>query len=192
MPSTYPTVGTPIPSWQVATAAGCTTYEGYPYCSQSYRNGPDVAAEANWDFYVCADQNGCTDELLWRHQLCGTDVGRLSGAGQPARQLRTANRRSDSSTRRSTTLVWAPTTTMIFTTSRSSISRAVPFGFLSDPPAAGYDLATGWGSPNQSNLIEALLGQQGGLSFGLVASPTTLTIKQGSSASRSVSGDSVR
>ena len=28
--------------------------------STTYRNGPDVAAEANFDFYVCADQTTCT------------------------------------------------------------------------------------------------------------------------------------
>ncbi len=27
---------------------------------QTYRNGPDVSANANFTFYVCADQSGCT------------------------------------------------------------------------------------------------------------------------------------
>src|SRR5256884_9573233 len=26
----------------------------------AYRNGPDVSANANFTFYVCADQSGCT------------------------------------------------------------------------------------------------------------------------------------
>jgi kumamolisin len=43
-----------IPSWQTAAAAGCAS------CSQSYRNGPDVSANANYTFYVCADQTTCT------------------------------------------------------------------------------------------------------------------------------------
>jgi subtilase family serine protease len=47
----------PIPSWQVATAAGCAE------CSQTYRNGPDVAANANFTYYVCADQEACTANL---------------------------------------------------------------------------------------------------------------------------------
>ena len=42
-----------IPSWQTATASGC------PKCSKTYRNGPDVSANANFTFYVCADQIPC-------------------------------------------------------------------------------------------------------------------------------------
>ena len=43
-----------IPSWQTAAAAGCAS------CSKTYRNGPDVSANANFTFYVCADQTTCT------------------------------------------------------------------------------------------------------------------------------------
>ena len=43
-----------IPSWQTAAAAGCSS------CSKTYRNGPDVSANANFTFYVCADQTTCT------------------------------------------------------------------------------------------------------------------------------------
>ena len=31
--------------------------------SKVYRNGPDVAANANFTFYVCADQQACTSNL---------------------------------------------------------------------------------------------------------------------------------
>jgi len=47
----------PIPSWQVAAAAGCAE------CSQTYRNGPDVSANADFSFYVCADQEACSANL---------------------------------------------------------------------------------------------------------------------------------
>ncbi|HLB90722.1 MAG TPA: S53 family peptidase, partial [Terriglobales bacterium] len=50
----YSPNGIPIPSWQVAAAAGCSK------CSQTLRNGPDVSANSNFTFYVCADQDGCT------------------------------------------------------------------------------------------------------------------------------------
>ena len=43
-----------IPSWQLTAAAGCAS------CSQTYRNGPDVSANANFTYYVCADQTTCT------------------------------------------------------------------------------------------------------------------------------------
>ena len=47
-------INIPIPSWQTAAAAGCSS------CSKSYRNAPDVSANANYTFYVCADQTTCT------------------------------------------------------------------------------------------------------------------------------------
>src|SRR5580692_3297854 len=43
-----------IPSWQTTAAAGCSS------CSKTLRNGPDVSANANFTFYVCADQTTCT------------------------------------------------------------------------------------------------------------------------------------
>ena len=43
-----------IPSWQTTAASGCSN------CSKAYRNGPDVSANANFTFYVCADQTTCT------------------------------------------------------------------------------------------------------------------------------------
>src|SRR5437016_3639656 len=46
--------GYAIPSWQMTAASGCSN------CSQTLRNGPDVSANANFTFYVCADQTTCT------------------------------------------------------------------------------------------------------------------------------------
>ena len=44
----------PIPSWQVSTASSCAN------CSKTLRNTPDVSANADYTFYVCADQATCT------------------------------------------------------------------------------------------------------------------------------------
>ena len=46
----------PIPTWQQLIGVITTTNEG----STTLRNSPDVAAESNFDFYVCADQTTCT------------------------------------------------------------------------------------------------------------------------------------
>jgi len=46
----------PIPSWQKLKGVITKKNEG----SKKYRNGPDVAANSNFTFYVCADQSGCT------------------------------------------------------------------------------------------------------------------------------------
>ena len=69
-----------IPSWQKLSGVINSSNKG----STTYRNGPDVSANANFTFYTCADQTGLPGELLWRHQLCRADVGRLHRPGQPA------------------------------------------------------------------------------------------------------------
>ena len=44
-----------IPVWQKTKGVITTKNKG----SKKYRNSPDVAAEANFDFYTCADQSAC-------------------------------------------------------------------------------------------------------------------------------------
>ena len=69
----------PIPSWQKLKGVITKANKG----STKYRNGPDVSANSNFTFYVCADQRGCTANELRRDQLCRAHVGRLPGSGQP-------------------------------------------------------------------------------------------------------------
>ena len=45
-----------IPSWQQLSGVITSANKG----STAYRNGPDVSANANFTFYVCADQTTCT------------------------------------------------------------------------------------------------------------------------------------
>jgi hypothetical protein len=53
------------------------------------------------------------------------------------------------------------------------------------PTTVGYDLATGWGSPNGANLIDALTGPQGP-GFSLASSPGSVGLAQGSSATSTI------
>ncbi len=53
------------------------------------------------------------------------------------------------------------------------------------PTETGYDLATGWGSPNGSGLINALAAA-GGPNFTLSANPTSVTITQGSNGTSTI------
>ena len=48
--------GIAIPSWQQYSGVINSSNRG----STTYRNGPDVSANANFTFYVCADQATCT------------------------------------------------------------------------------------------------------------------------------------
>ena len=67
-----------IPSWQQLAGVITSTNKG----STVYRNGPDVSANANFTYYVCADQDGLHGKRIWRDQFCRAFVGRLSGSGQ--------------------------------------------------------------------------------------------------------------
>ena len=49
------------------------------------------------------------------------------------------------------------------------------------PATVGYDLATGWGSPNGANLLNALTGGQSG-TFTISAKPASITVAPGSGA----------
>ena len=62
----------PIPSWQQLTGVINSNNGG----STTLRNGPDVAANANFTFYVCADQSTCT-----ANELGGTSFAAPMWAG---------------------------------------------------------------------------------------------------------------
>jgi kumamolisin len=149
-----------IPSWQVATAAGCAK------CSQTYRNVPDVSANANYTFYVCADQDGCT-----ANEWGGTSFAAPMWAGY----LALANQQAKSNG------VAAPgfidPTIYPLNLSDSDVNfHDVTSGSNGFPATVGYDLATGWGSPSGAGLINALTGGGGGGGTPAVSlSPTSLT-----------------
>src|ERR1700733_9990442 len=136
----------PIPSWQLVTADQCIDV----YCSTTLRNGPDVSANANFTFYVCADQDGCT-----ANDYGGTSFASPMRAGY----LALANQQL---------LANGSTTTLgfinpILYTIGSGSNYATDFhditvGNNGYSATAGFDLATGWGSPNGSSLITGLLG----------------------------------
>ena len=50
----------------------------------------------------------------------------------------------------------------------------------------GYDLATGWGSPNGAALIAALNGNAPSPSFSISSSPTTVSVAQGSAGTSTI------
>lgn len=131
----------PIPSWQAVAAAGC------PDCSQTYRNGPDVSANANWSFYVCANQTTCT-----ANDYGGTSFAAPMWAGY----LALANQQAVAFSGRTVgfinpTLYGTGDSPTYDTNFHDVISGSNGFA-----ATVGYDLATGWGSPNGSGLINVL------------------------------------
>jgi kumamolisin len=160
-----------IPSWQVPAADACAS------CSTTLRNGPDVSANANFTFYVCADQTTCT-----ANDYGGTSFAAPMWAGY----LALANEQEYANS--GTTMGFV--NPAIYTIGMNSIYDAnfhdITGGSNGYSATVGYDLATGWGSPNGSGLIDSLTSSSLGSGFSLSASPVPVTVHQGNSGTSTI------
>jgi subtilase family serine protease len=132
-----------IPSWQQLSGVINSSNRG----STTLRNGPDVSANANFTFYVCADQTTCT-----ANEYGGTSFAAPMWAGFIAlvNQQRASNGKStigfinpDIYSENVTAATYAADFHDI-TSGRSGSYSAV----------TGYDLVTGWGSPKAALITE--------------------------------------
>ncbi len=160
-----------IPSWQVAAAAGCAK------CSQTYRNGPDVSANANFTFYVCADQTKCTANTYG-----GTSFATPMWAGYMALTNEQYQLNGNAGTLGfiNTALYNIYAGPNYDTDFHDILTGGNTFG-----ATVGYDLATGIGSPNGDNLLLALAGTVTA-GFSLSASPTSVSVAQGKSGTSTI------
>jgi kumamolisin len=159
-----------IPSWQTAAAAQCSG------CSQTYRNGPDVSANANFTFYVCADQQACT-----ANNYGGTSFAAPMWAGY----LALVNQQSVANGNKTVGFINPSLYSIGEGASYNSNFHDIVSGSNGDSATTGYDLATGWGSPN-AGLIAALAGGSSSSGFSLSASPATLSVAQGNSGNSTI------
>jgi subtilase family serine protease len=161
-----------IPSWQTAAASGCSS------CSKTYRNGPDVSANANFTFYVCADQTTCT-----ANEYGGTSFATPMWAGYLAlvNQQAVANGAT-----KGIGFINPSLYTIGAGSSYDSDFHDITSGSNGYSATTGYDLATGWGSPNGSGLITALAPAATSPTFTLSASPSSVSIVQGSSGTSTI------
>jgi subtilase family serine protease len=159
-----------IPSWQTAAAAGCSS------CSKSYRNAPDVSANANFSFYVCADQTTCT-----ANSYGGTSFAAPMWAGY----LALANEQAVTNTGKTLGFINPTLYTIGLGSSYTADFHDITSGSNGYSATTGYDLATGWGSPNGSGLLNALAGASAP-GFSLSASPTSVSVVQGSSGTSTI------
>jgi len=162
--------GFAIPSWQQAAANGCSK------CSKTLRNGPDVSANANFTFYVCADQTTCT-----ANEFGGTSFAAPMWAGY----LALANQQAVANGESTLGFINPAVYTIGESSSYTTDFHDVTTGSNGFPATTGYDLATGWGSPNGANLINALVGT-GNPSFSLSANPSTITVKKGTTGTTTI------
>jgi subtilase family serine protease len=144
-----------IPSWQTATAGGCSS------CSTTYRNGPDVSANANFTFYVCANQTACTANVYG-----GDSFATPMWAGY----LALANQQAVANGNRTVGFINPSLYTIGLGPSYDTDFHDITSGSNGYPATAGYDLATGWGSPNGSGLINALAGSSAPTTTSIVSS----------------------
>ena len=156
----------PIPSWQTNAADGCSS------CSTTYRNGPDVSANADFTFYVCADQSACSANLYG---------GTSFAAPMWAAYLALANQQAIANGNPPLGFINPVLYTMGLSSSYDTVFHDVTSGNNGYSATTCYDLASGWGSPNGSGLINALAANWSTPGFFLAASPPSSLVAQGSS-----------
>ncbi|MFZ0817805.1 MAG: protease pro-enzyme activation domain-containing protein [Candidatus Sulfotelmatobacter sp.] len=164
----------PIPSWQKLSGVITSTNRG----STTLRNGPDVAANANFTFYVCADQTTCT-----ANDYGGTSFAAPMWAGYLALANQQAATNGDTIGFIDPIIYPAALTSSYGTYFHDITSGSC--GTFSG--ITGYDLCTGWGSPNTTGIINLLAAGSASPSFTLSDSPSSLTITQGSSGNSTIS-----
>jgi subtilase family serine protease len=152
----------PIPAWQQLTGVITKANQG----STTLRNSPDVSAESNNDFYVCADQKACTANY-WG----GTSFAAPMWAGYAALINQQAALNGNSPLGFVNPAIYNIGVSSSYTSDFHDITS----GSNGEPTTTGYDLATGWGSPNGVALINALAGSGQGGGPVVSLSPTSLT-----------------
>jgi subtilase family serine protease len=162
----------PIPSWQKLSGVITSSNHG----STTLRNGPDVSANANFTFYVCADQTTCT-----ANDYGGTSFAAPMWAGYLALANEQAAANGDTIGFIDPILYPAA-----LTSSYGSYFHDITSGSCGTYSGiTGYDLCTGWGSPNTTGIINLLAGSATP-SFTLSASPSSLSVTQGNSGTSTI------
>ena len=163
-----------IPSWQQLSGVITTANKG----STTLRNGPDVSANANFSFYTCSDQTTCL-----ANEYGGTSFAAPMWAGYIAlvNQQLVANGKSTIGFINPT--IYAQNVTSAYAADFHDITSGTSGSYSA---TTGYDLVTGWGSPN-TGLLAALTGSSTPPptnDFSIAA--TSPTIAAGTSGSSSI------
>ncbi|MGA9587633.1 MAG: protease pro-enzyme activation domain-containing protein [Terracidiphilus sp.] len=163
-----------IPSWQQLSGVINSSNKG----STTLRNGPDVAANANFTFYTCGDQEACQANYYG---------GTSFAAPMWAAFVALANQQYAQSNPGKTLGFINPT---IYQQNINATTYAADFHDVksgtsgSYSAVAGFDLVTGWGSPT-ATLITALTGPAPS-GFSISASPASVSINPGSNGSTTI------
>jgi len=137
-----------IPAWQKLSGVINSSNKG----STTYRNGPDVSANANFTFYVCADQTTCT-----ANDYGGTSFAAPMWAGYVALVNQQLKADGYSTIGFINPYLYAFGTSSSYDTDFHDITSGKSGSYSA---VTGYDLVTGWGSPNGTGLLNALVGEK--------------------------------
>jgi kumamolisin len=132
-----------IPAYQKLAGVITSTNKG----STTLRNGPDVAANANFTFYTCADQKACM-----ANEFGGTSFAAPMWAGFTALVNQQLASQGKAPIGFLNPTIYAENITAAYSTDFHDITSGKSGSFSA---VTGYDLVTGWGSP-QAALINAL------------------------------------
>jgi subtilase family serine protease len=132
--------GFSIPSWQVGVANSSNQ------ASTTIRSVPDVAAEANTDNYLC-DQGSCTGDYG------GTSFAAPRWAGFLALVNQQVVAAGNSTLGFINPAIYSIGKSASYHSAFHDITNGSNNKYSAGP---GYDLVTGWGSPNGTGLINAL------------------------------------
>jgi subtilase family serine protease len=124
-----------IPAWQKLSGVINSTNKG----STTYRNGPDVSANANFTFYTCADQTTCL-----ANEYGGTSFAAPMWAGFIALVNQQLKANGDSNVGFLNPTIYAQNITSEYATDFHDITSGKSGSYSA---VTGYDLVTGWGSP---------------------------------------------
>jgi len=163
-----------IPSWQQLAGVINSSNKG----STTLRNGPDVSANANFTFYVCADQTTCT-----ANEYGGTSFATPMWAGYLALVNQQLAANGDPTIGFINPTIYAQNVTSSYATDFHDITSGTSGSYSA---VTGYDLVTGWGSPNGTGLINALAPTSTTPNFTLSASPASVSVVQGGNGASTI------
>jgi subtilase family serine protease len=164
----------PIPSWQQLAGVINSTNRG----STTLRNGPDVSANANFTFYVCADQTTCT-----ANEFGGTSFAAPMWAGYIALVNEQLAANGEPTIGFINPTIYSQSVTSSYGTEFHDITSGTSGSFSA---VAGYDLVTGWGSPNGTGLINALAPTSSSPNFTISAAPGSVSVVQGGNGTSTI------
>jgi len=163
-----------ITSWQQLSGVINSSNKG----STKLRNGPDVSANANFTFYTCADQTTCL-----ANEYGGTSFAAPMWAGY----LALVNQQLAAQTQPAAGFINPTIYSQNVTSSYGADFHDITSGTSGSYSAVtGFDLVTGWGSPN-TGLIAALTGGTTQTpAFTISASPSSVSVVAGSNGSSTI------